>query len=239
MLIQSTRPPWSHSNNIGNTTRLPRLDPASESLLNSEVSCLERIFPKSAWQHCNNAAIAVRTQYPRYYSVDLLSTEGRIIRESPMSRVIESVPRVVFFLAGVAAAAVALPRRERAGMDPAATEDLKAALANLESRMQARESADATRFAQVESKLDEHSAKLADVPSTSQIVAAMEQLLSRTMASLDDRLSTQAHSIEILKSTVSQTDALLERVLESLDSLQTSNDSSELVEDSLLIRPAV
>ena len=239
MLIQSTRPPWSHSNNIGNTIRLPRLDPASESLLNSEVSCLERIFPKSAWQHCNNAAIAVRTQYPRYYSVDLLSPEGRIIRESPMSRVIESVPRVVFFLAGVAAAAVALPRRERPGMDPAATEDLKAALANLESRMQARESADATRFAQVESKLDEHSAKLADVPSTSQIVAAMEQLLSRTMASLDDRLSTQAHSIEILKSTVSQTDALLERVLESLDSLQTSNDSSELVEDSLLIRPAV
>jgi len=200
---------------------------------------LERIFPKSAWQHCNNAAIAVRTQYPRYYSVDLLSPEGRIIRESPMSRVIESVPRVVFFLAGVAAAAVALPRRERPGMDPAATEDLKAALANLESRMQARESADAARFAQVESRLDEHSAKLADVPSTSQIVAAMEQLLSRTMASLDDRLSTQAHSIEILKSTVSQTDALLERVLESLDSLQTSNDSSELVEDSLLIRPAV
>ena len=200
---------------------------------------MERIFPKSAWQHCNNAAIAVRTQYPRYYSVDLLSPEGRIIRESPMSRVIESVPRVVFFLAGVAAAAVALPRRERPGMDPAATEDLKAALANLESRMQARESADATRFAQVESKLDEHSAKLADVPSTSQIVAAMEQLLSRTMASLDDRLSTQAHSIEILKSTVSQTDALLERVLESLDSLQTSNDSSEPVEDSLLIRPAV
>ena len=200
---------------------------------------MERIFPKSAWQHCNNAAIAVRTQYPRYYSVDLLSPEGRIIRESPMSRVIESVPRVLFFLAGVATAAVALPRRERAGMDPAATEDLKTALANLESRMQARESADAARFAQVESRLDEHSAKLADVPSTSQIVAAMEQLLSRTMASLDDRLSTQAHSIEILKSTVSQTDALLERVLESLDSLQTSNDSSELVEDSLLIRPAV
>jgi chromosome segregation ATPase len=124
-------------------------------------------------------------------------------------------------------------------MDPAATEDLKAALANLESRIQARESADAARFAQVESRLEEHSAKLADVPSTSQIVAAMEQLLSRTMASLDDRLSTQAHSIEILKSTVSQTDALLERVLESLDSLQTSNDSSEPVEDSLLIRPAV
>uniref|UniRef100_Q01NH3 Uncharacterized protein n=1 Tax=Solibacter usitatus (strain Ellin6076) TaxID=234267 RepID=Q01NH3_SOLUE len=200
---------------------------------------MEQIFPKSACQHCNNAAIAVRTQYPGYYSLDLLSTEGRIIRESPMSRVIESVPRVVFFLAGVAAAAVALPRRERAGMDPAAAEDLKTALANLESRIQARESADAARFAQVESRLEEHSAKLTDVPSTSQIVAAMEQLLSRTMASLDDRLSTQAHSIEILKSTVSQTDTLLERVLESLDSLQTYNDSSELAEDPLLSRPAV
>src|SRR5260370_5907841 len=151
--------------------------------------------------------------------MDLLSGEGRIISESPMSRVIESVPRVVVFLAGVAAAAVALPRRERPAMDTARTEDLKAALANLETRIQARESADAARFAQVESRLEEHSAKLADVPSTSQIVAAMEQLLSRTMASLDDRLTAQARSIEILKSTVSQTDSLLERVLESLDSL--------------------
>ena len=156
-----------------------------------------------------------------------------------MSRVIESVPRVVFFLAGVAAAAVALPRRERPAMDTAPTEDLKAALANLETRIQARESADAARFAQVESRLEEHSAKLADVPSTSQIVAAMEQLLSRTMASLDDRLTAQARSIEILKSTVSQTDSLLERVLESLDSLQAYNDSPELVEDPLLSRPAV
>jgi chromosome segregation ATPase len=146
---------------------------------------------------------------------------------------------MVFFLAGVAAAAVALPRRDRPGMDPAVTEDLKAALANLETRIQARESADAARFAQVESRLEEHSARLADVPSTSQIVAAMEQLLSRTMASLDDRLTTQAHSIEILKSTVSQTDSLLERVLESLDSLQAYNDSPELVEDPLLSRPAV
>jgi len=124
-------------------------------------------------------------------------------------------------------------------MDPASTEDLKAALANLETRIQARESADAARFAQVESRLEEHSARLADVPSTSQIVAAMEQLLSRTMASLDDRLSAQAHSIEILKSTVSQTDSLLERVLESLDSLQAYNDSPELAEDPLLSRPAV
>jgi chromosome segregation ATPase len=146
---------------------------------------------------------------------------------------------MVFFLAGVAAAAITLPRRERTGMDPAAAEELKKSLAALEARIQERETADAARFAQVESRLEQHSVKLADVPSTSQIVSAMEQLLSRTMASLDDRLSTQAHSIEVLKSTVSQTDNLLERVLESLDSLQTYNEPSELAEEAVLSRPAI
>ena len=61
----------------------------------------------------------------------------------------------------------------------------------------------------------------------------MEQLLTRTMASLDDRLTTQAHSIEVLKSTVSQTDGLLERVLESLDSLQSLTDTVDSAEDPL------
>jgi hypothetical protein len=64
-------------------------------------------------------------------------------------------------------------------------------------------------------------------PSTSQIVSAMEQLLSKTMSSLDERLTSQARSIDILKTTVAQTDSLLERVLESFDSLQTSSDESE------------
>lgn len=80
---------------------------------------------------------------------------------------------------------------------------------------------------------------MADVPSTSQIIAAMEQLLSKTMSSLDDRLTSQARSIEVLKTTVSQTDSLLERVLESLDSLQAGSEPSELPEESLLHRPAV
>ena len=141
-----------------------------------------------------------------------------------MSRVLRYVPRVAIFLAGVAAAAITLPRRERAGMDSAAVDELKRSLAALEARLQAREATDAARFAQIEIRLEEHADKLKDVPSTSQIVAAMEQLLSKTMASLDDRLTTQAHSIEVLQTTVSQTDCLLERVLESLDSLQTVTD---------------
>jgi uncharacterized coiled-coil protein SlyX len=147
-----------------------------------------------------------------------------------MPRTIDYLPRIAIFLAGIAAGALTSVRRERggAGMDPAALQDLTA-----------QDTATTARFAQVEVRLEEHSAKLAEVPSTAQIVAAMEQLLSKTMTSLDDRLSTQAHSIEVLKTTVSQTDSLLERVLESLDSLQTYTDPAELSDDVLLARPAV
>ena len=94
-------------------------------------------------------------------------------------------------------------------------------------------------FARLRRRLEEHAAKLEDVPSTSQIVAAMEQLLTKTMSSLDDRLSTQAHSIEVLKSTVSQTDSLLERVLESLDSLQSLTDRRISAEDPVRSRSTV
>jgi chromosome segregation ATPase len=161
-----------------------------------------------------------------------------------MPRNMDYLPRVAIFLAGIAAGALTSARSERkrhsgAGMDSAALQDLKSSLANLETRLTAQDSATAARFQQVETRLEEHSAKLAEVPSTAQIVAAMEQLLSKTMSSLDDRLTTQAHSIEVLKTTVSQTDSLLERVLESLDSLQSYTDPSELSDDVLLARPAV
>lgn len=156
-----------------------------------------------------------------------------------MSKVIDIVPRAAFFLAGIAVAAVTLPRREHAGMDRATTDELKKSLADLEARIQAREAADAARFEQVETRLGEHAAKLTEMPTTTQIVGAMEQLLARTMSGLDERLTTQAHSIEVLKTTVSQTDSLLERVLESLDSLQSYSEPVEFAEDPLLSRPAV
>jgi chromosome segregation ATPase len=157
-----------------------------------------------------------------------------------MAHTIDYIPRIAIFLAGIAAGALTV-RREHggAGMDSAALGELKSSLANLETRLTAQDSATAERFTKVEARLEEHSAKLAEVPSTAQIVAAMEQLLSKTMTSLDDRLTTQAHSIEVLKTTVSQTDSLLERVLESLDSLQSYTDPAELADDVLLSRQAV
>lgn len=154
-----------------------------------------------------------------------------------MPSALSYVPRAAIFLAGVAVGALSNARRAPAGTDSKAVQDLKESVADLQSRISAQETAQANRFAQIETRLDEHATKLANIPSTTQIVAAMEQLLSKTMSSLDERLSTQAHSIEVLKTTVSQTDSLLERVLESLDSLQNYPEGEQ--SDSLLERPAV
>jgi len=156
-----------------------------------------------------------------------------------MSRVLNSIPRVAIFLAGIAAGALTGSRRERGSAPDTTTAEIKKALAGLETRLTAQDAANVARFTQMEARLDEHAAKLADVPSTSQIVSAMEQLLAKTMGNLDERLTAQAHSIDVLKTTVSQTDSLLERVLESLDSLQTYTDPAELADDPLLARPAV
>ena len=157
---------------------------------------------------------------------------------SSMSKNINIIPRLAVFLAGIAAGAIVGNRRgERAG-DPGLSQELKKSLEGLETRLADQETANVARFTAIETRLDEHATKLSDVPSTSQIVAAMEQLLSKTMASLDDRLTNQARSIDVLKTTVSQTDSLLERVLESLDSLQTYTEPVEIADDPLLHRSA-
>src|SRR5262245_11744220 len=103
-----------------------------------------------------------------------------------MSRVLHLVPRVAIFLAGIAAGALA-GRRERSGADapPDSTvTDLKESIKTLEARIDARlqthETAVSERFQQVETRLEEHGAKLAEVPSTAQIVSAMEQILARS-----------------------------------------------------------
>jgi uncharacterized coiled-coil protein SlyX len=99
---------------------------------------------------------------------------------------------------------------------------LKRTLTDVETRLAERDAAAREQMERVTARLDEHEARLNETPSTGQIVAAMDELLSKTMHSLNQRLSAQADSIELLKTTVAQTDGLLERVLESLDSLRQS-----------------
>lgn len=145
-----------------------------------------------------------------------------------MARPLKYFPEMAVFLVGMAAGALAGPRRQRTEGNSAALDDLRKSVADLESRLAARDNQNATRFEKLESRLDEHAAKIAEMPSTTQIVAAMEQILSKTMASLDGRLKEQAQTIDVLKTTVTQTDGLLERVLESLDSLQSPQEPAEV-----------
>jgi hypothetical protein len=151
-----------------------------------------------------------------------------------MAKSIGILPGLAAFFAGVAAGVIASGKRASQGESPRADSDLKSALERLENRVTLQESAAVARFQKVEAKLEEHSARLADTPSTSQIVSAMEELLSKTMSSLDERLNSQARSIETLKTTVAQADGLLERVLESLDSLQTVPEPNAFTEESFL-----
>jgi uncharacterized coiled-coil protein SlyX len=135
-------------------------------------------------------------------------------------------PRAALLLAGVAAGAFSKIFKPT---DTEQIAQLKRSLADLEGRVANQEAVHDNRLNQLEAKVNNHEQRLNDVPSTSQIVAAMEALLSKTMTSLDDRLTSQAHSIEVLKTTVSQTDELLERVLESIDSLRQPLDEEEAV----------
>ncbi len=76
------------------------------------------------------------------------------------------------------------------------------------------------RLGRLEARADAHDARLKETPSTAQILSAMDELLAKAMQGLEGRLTAQAQSIETLQMAVSQTDELLERVLESLDTLR-------------------
>jgi hypothetical protein len=156
-----------------------------------------------------------------------------------MQKYIPLIPEAGIFLAGVLVAGFfAIRARDKAagGAKAHAAEmlELRRVLAAVESRLSCHESATSARLTDLQSRIEEHSARLAETPSPRQIMAAMDQLHSNAMASLDDRLSMQANSIEVIKAAVSQTDGLLERVLESLDALQSYSDSVELTGDTVV-----
>lgn len=134
------------------------------------------------------------------------------------------IPRVAFLLAGVAAGAFARLWASRPSAEVAA---LRRSVADLETELARRQSAQEVRIGAIEERLDDHDTRLATVPTTEQIVSAMQDILGRTMQNLDQRLSAQSESIELLKTTVTQTDALLERVVDSIESLRQEPSSAD------------
>lgn len=106
----------------------------------------------------------------------------------------------------------------------AAVASLEATVASLTARYDGR-------LGTLETQVKEHEAKLKELPTLAQVVTTMEEMLSSTMSGLDQKLSDQVKSIEVLKTTVSQSDELMERVLDSIYSLQShvaENDKSEV-----------
>lgn len=154
-----------------------------------------------------------------------------------MARTIGVLPRMAIFLAGIAAGAVTIVSRRQSCTCAAAAKDLQTGLANLENRLASQESAYAERFNRLEKRVDEHAVRLGDIPSTTQIIGAMEELLSKTITPLDYRLVAQAKTIDTLRSAVSQTDNLLGQVLESLDSLRVGIEPDETPDEPAFSRP--
>jgi len=128
------------------------------------------------------------------------------------------IPKTAVLLAGIVAGLVSRSLKPKENRRIA---ELKRSVDELGARVSEQAQQQGARLERVEARLDEHEARLNDVPSTAQIVTAMEDLLSKTMGCLDERLSAQAQSIDVLKTTVSQTDELLERVLNSIDALRS------------------
>ncbi len=117
--------------------------------------------------------------------------------------------------AGVVVGVLSAPRR-RGGTDATRQlETLKRSLADLEDRMTSQQQAVDAHFREIDTRLDVNAAKLAEIPSTIQILDAIEQLLAKSMLSLDKRLTEQAASIELLRTKISHTDSVLERFFES------------------------
>jgi uncharacterized coiled-coil protein SlyX len=106
----------------------------------------------------------------------------------------------------------------------AAVASLEASVASLTTRYD-------SRLVHLEARVSDHEAKLKELPTLAQVVSTMEEMLSSTMSGLDNKLSEQVRSIEVLKTTVAQSDELMERVLDSIYSLQShvaENDKSEV-----------
>jgi uncharacterized coiled-coil protein SlyX len=94
------------------------------------------------------------------------------------------------------------------------------------------------RITRLEARSDAHEAELKETPSTAQMLSAMDELVAQAMSGLEGRFTAQARSIETLQMTVSETDELLERVLESLDTLRDMPLAAPLAAERVLEGPA-
>ena|SRR5579871_4164706 len=122
-------------------------------------------------------------------------------------------PRLAVLIGGFAAGT--LMRRWLAQDAPARVVSLDRIGRELKAQVRSQEA----RLGRLETQSERHESLLREMPTRGELIAAMDDLLGKALSGLDTRLTAQARSIETLQMTVTQTDELLERVLESLDTL--------------------
>ena len=139
-----------------------------------------------------------------------------------MSKQVNWISEVALFVAGGLLAAsvsrvrapVHLPTAGEAPTEGPDLSEIRGAICKLQRRVAEEASTSAVRFAAIETRLEEHSTKLAEIPPILQIVSAVEQTLTKAMAPLHDRLTGQEQAITALKLVVGRSDRLIDRVLE-------------------------
>jgi methyl-accepting chemotaxis protein len=82
------------------------------------------------------------------------------------------------------------------------------------------------RVEQLQRRVEQIAAEMPAAPPVEQVLAAVEQMVTGKIGQLDERLSDQVHAIELLRHASAQTDALLHRLIQAVESL--SEQSAEI-----------
>jgi hypothetical protein len=134
-----------------------------------------------------------------------------------MRKDIKLISELALFLAGglVTGYVRTQPERPNDGSADSTTEmlGLRAALAEMELRVAEEASFSARRFAELDARLDEQSAKLSEIPDMKQIASAVEHAVVKAMRHVEERLTAQGQAIDVLKAGFAQSDTMLERIL--------------------------
>ena len=104
---------------------------------------------------------------------------------------------------------------------------LASSVASLEARVEAvasapdngRVEAITERVDQLERLVEQTIAQTPPLPPIDQVLGAVEQMISARIGGLDERLTDQVHAIELLRSASAQTDVLLQRLIQAVETL--------------------
>lgn len=146
---------------------------------------------------------------------------------SRLSKLLIAIPRLAVLFGGAAVGVIAAVWRSLEGGKTSA-----ARLPTAPKRATILYVALQTQIARLEDRVDRQDMQLRAIPSPEQIASAIDGVFERSSKALDERIAEQSRSIESLKAMVSQTDELLEKVLDSIYSLPEMSREPEAEPDA-------